>query len=242
MQDIKTTFQQIGAMVDYTPSGAVTGGTPVQLDGRAGIALLDIAANKQGALAVEGIMQGLNAAVTGNVGTNLYWDADGDPVSGTAGTGAYTTSAIAGDFRVGVLTAVLAAADTSCQFAVNKINPEQPAWQPLTHELKDDNYTLDAEDVGKVIHIATDAKAITLPATAAGLKFILQNDGADGAVLLTVDPNAADKIMGADLAGVDDKDRLNTKVTAVQGDYIVLLGDGASGWYVLEERGIWAAE
>ena len=44
------------------------------------------------------------------------------------------------------------------------------------------------------------------------------------------------------VAGVDDKDRVNTKATAIIGDFIHLAYGGATGWIVVSERGIWAAE
>lgn len=113
----------------------------------------------------------------------------------------------------------------------------------MVFEAVADNKTLDPEDVGKVLYVTVDAKTITLPATVIGYgPIVIMNGGANGAVLVTVSPNANDKIMGANLAGVDDKDRLNTKVTAFTGDYITIRADGVAGWYVEAERGIWAAE
>ena len=48
--------------------------------------------------------------------------------------------------------------------------------------------------------------------------------------------------MGADLAGVNDKDRINTKGTAKRGDFLVLVADGTDGYFVWAERGVWAAQ
>ncbi len=113
----------------------------------------------------------------------------------------------------------------------------------LDFEAVPDNKTLDAQDVGKVLYVTTDAKTVTLPATAAGLQYIVMNGGATpGSVGMSVSPNTADRIMGADLAGADNKDRINTKATARPGDYIKLVADGVNGWYVVEENGTWAAE
>jgi hypothetical protein len=111
-----------------------------------------------------------------------------------------------------------------------------------TFEAVADNKTLDIQDVGKVMYVTVDAKVVTLPATAAGLDFVVMNGGANAAVAVNVSPNAADKIMGADLAGVDDKDRINTKTTAKLGDYIHLRAEGTDGYLVEEEKGVWAAE
>lgn len=231
-----------GKVVDYTPSVARIAGEVVQLGGRAAICVTDIAADKLGAAHVVGLFKIRNAAVIGNLGDNLWWDEDADPVSGDTGSGAATTNASVGDFWIGTLCAALAAADEEVVFALNVKNPDQPAWPRKTHELKSDNYSVDAADAGKVLHIATDAKAFTLPATVAGLRIIIVNDGADAGVLVTISPNSNDKIMGPDIAGTDDKDQLNTKTTAIRGDYMVLVGDGADGWFIEAMRGTWAEQ
>ena len=45
-----------------------------------------------------------------------------------------------------------------------------------------------------------------------------------------------------DVAGVDDKDYQLTKATQNQGDYLHIVGDGASGWFVKSSRGTWTQE
>ena len=50
------------------------------------------------------------------------------------------------------------------------------------------------------------------------------------------------KIMGADVAGTDNKDQINTKTTAIRGDWMHLVGDGSNGWYIVGKRGTWAEE
>ncbi len=112
-----------------------------------------------------------------------------------------------------------------------------------------DNTTLTAADTDKIFFVTADAKTITLPATAAGLKYTFINKGADGAIAINVSPAAADAIHGTTnastnvvLSGVDDKDAINTKGTATTGDYITILGDGTEGWYVIGCGGIWASQ
>lgn len=107
---------------------------------------------------------------------------------------------------------------------------------------KSDNYTVLATDSGKIIDVDTDAKTITLPSTVLGLTVTIRNAGADGAVAVTVSPAAADKIVGNGEAGVDNKDIINTKATAKNGDYVTLVGDGVDGWYIQAIKGTWAAE
>lgn len=113
-----------------------------------------------------------------------------------------------------------------------------------------DNITLDADDSGKVFLVGTNAKVITLPATAEGLIYTFINSGADGNNDITLSPNANDAIYGtipnstADSVsgGADDKDFVNTKNTANKGDRITIVGDGDGGWYIASGVGIWASE
>lgn len=82
-----------GRTIDHTPGTAVAVGAVVEIgDGLIGIAERPIAANQLGALAVEGVF---NLAKDNSIvaaGAALYWDSDGNPVGGTAGSGAATTT------------------------------------------------------------------------------------------------------------------------------------------------------
>src|SRR5690242_18204867 len=82
-----------GDMIDYTPVGAVTAGDVVVLgSGLVGVAPLDIAASALGALRVRGLEKVPKKTGAVTVGAPVYWNATGDPNTGTAGTGAATTS------------------------------------------------------------------------------------------------------------------------------------------------------
>jgi hypothetical protein len=109
-------------------------------------------------------------------------------------------------------------------------------------ELVTANKTLDIQDVGKVMATATDAVVFTLPPTDVGLSLTIVNVGQDGDAKVSVSPAALDKIMGPDIAGVDDKDLINTKATARCMDRVTLLADGVDGWFVQDIKGTWAAE
>jgi len=112
------------------------------------------------------------------------------------------------------------------------------------------NKTLTVNDSGKVFLIGTDGLTITLPSTVTGLEYTFINIGADGAVGITVEPAAADKLMGSfnqngsmvTMSGTDDKGIVNTKATANNGDALTILGDGDDGWYVKDCNGIWTEE
>jgi hypothetical protein len=109
---------------------------------------------------------------------------------------------------------------------------------------------LSSTDSGTKYLVGTDALVVTLPATKKGVEFTVINSGADGNNIITISPAAGDAIIGsianaaADSVsgGVDGKDIINTKSTANKGDRITLIGDGASGWYIVEGVGIWASE
>lgn len=104
------------------------------------------------------------------------------------------------------------------------------------------NKTLDVEDTGKAFFVTDDAKTITLPATTTGLHCLIINGAAFGTVLVAVSPQAADKIMGPDLGGTNDKDHLNTKATARRGDLVELKDGHADGYTVVKQKGVWATE
>ena len=113
--------------------------------------------------------------------------------------------------------------------------------------------TLALSDNGIVQNVIADGITITLPATTAGANFIIRNGGvpasssvgvgtgSDFSCLVTVAPNASDKIQGLAFSASDNKAALNTKATARVGDQINLIGDGTDGWNVGNgTKGIWA--
>jgi hypothetical protein len=102
--------------------------------------------------------------------------------------------------------------------------------------------TLDAEDTGKFV-FCTVTTVVTLPATATALSDVtLVCMAPFGTAQISVSPNAADKIMGPDLAGADNKDLINTLATSCRGDLITLTAGHADGYVVNRLKGTWAAE
>jgi predicted RecA/RadA family phage recombinase len=106
----KATFVQDGNNVDYTPLAAVAAGDVVVQGAMVGVAKTPIGAGLLGALATGGTFDIAKAAIAIDAGAGVYWDADGDPVGGTAGSGAATTTS-AGNTFLG--WAVTAAADSA---------------------------------------------------------------------------------------------------------------------------------
>lgn len=117
-----------------------------------------------------------------------------------------------------------------------------------------ENKTLTLADQGIVQNVITDAITITLPATTAGAAYTVRNggvpassgvgmgSGSDFSCLVTISPNASDKIQGVALTAADDKDLLNTKATARVGDEVTLIGDGTDGYNIQRIKGVWARQ
>ena len=103
------TFIHDGKAIDYTPGSDVSAGDVVVQNNLVGIAKTPIAADALGALAVEGVFDVAKAAVEIEAGKPVYWDADGNPVTGDAGSGAATTTE---DGNVQMGFSIAAAADT----------------------------------------------------------------------------------------------------------------------------------
>jgi len=110
-------FIQDGREIDYTPSSAVVAGQVVVQANLVGIAKQAIAANVLGALSVAGIFDVAQAAEIIPAGSPVYWDADGNPVGGTAGTGAATATA-SGNTFMGFAEALTAADDETVRVAL----------------------------------------------------------------------------------------------------------------------------
>jgi len=120
---------------------------------------------------------------------------------------------------------------------------------PLVHHQSDQrrpfhtdtaNATLTVEESGGVFASARDGMGWTLPGTQMGVIYTFVNVGADAAAKVSVSPAAADAIMY--ITSTDDKDVINTKASAIEGDMITLMGDGGQGWIVLAVKGTWAKE
>jgi predicted RecA/RadA family phage recombinase len=234
-----------GKSIDYTPSVAVAGGTVVIIGGMVCVAKSDIAAGALGALANVGVFAFPKKDEAFVAGLPVFFDIDGDPKGGTAGSGAATQlcsdAQAAGDYPVGTCVIGAAAADTVAYIAINKFNPKMPT---LSRIKKTANANAIAGENGVCYEVTADAACITLPATVVGLEFTVMNMAADGAAGIDVDFQAADKNIGGCgfAAGGDGKKLTNTKATAKKGDYIKFVADGADGYRIAAIRGIWAQE
>ena len=109
---------------------------------------------------------------------------------------------------------------------------------------KSADYTVTAGDSGATIIVTGVDKVMTLPATAAGLRyrFVLAAAGLSAGTGLSISPNAADKIMGNGFTSADDKDAILAGSGDREGDSIMLEGDGVDGWYIVSVVGTWTRQ
>jgi predicted RecA/RadA family phage recombinase len=104
-------YLQQGDVVDYTPGTAVTAGDVILLGTIPCIAPADIAASALGSLAISGVWKVPQKAEIISAGDSVYWDATGNPVTGTTGSGA-ATGATASVNYMGVAVKTTAATDS----------------------------------------------------------------------------------------------------------------------------------
>ena len=117
---MQATFKYDGASIDYTPTSAVSAGTPVSQSGYVGIPKTDIAANALGALAVVGVFDIVKVTGALVVGDVIGWDNDGDPVGGVAGSGAATKTLTNADFVLGTVIAAAVEAGAVARTQLNE--------------------------------------------------------------------------------------------------------------------------
>lgn len=80
-------FIHHGFTIDYTPSSNVAAGDVIVQGDLVGVALLDIPANKKGALAVEGVFDFAKASGSAiAAGTVCYWNTTSKVAQSTAGS------------------------------------------------------------------------------------------------------------------------------------------------------------
>lgn len=123
-------YQNSSGAIDYTPVGAVTAGTPVQLaDGTVGVPPSDIAAGEKGALETRGIFR--VDAVTGET-----WG-DGDELWYNSSTGKAYNRALtldgASSFRIGI---AVGAKSSGPLFGYVRLNDVRPPVDPLVFEFE----------------------------------------------------------------------------------------------------------
>ncbi len=90
-----TQVQPVRRVADYTPGSGVDAGDVILQGTLFGVSEQDIAASALGSISIEGVFDVVKVAGAVLAGAPIYWDATGDPVGGTGGSGACTTVAVA---------------------------------------------------------------------------------------------------------------------------------------------------
>lgn len=221
MAQTTSIFRHEGESIDYTPGSAVTAGDVVVVsDDLIGIAKCDIAAGVLGSLAVEGVFDVPKITGAISLGDKVHWDADADPVGGTAGSGAASlaaggsylgvcvSAALSGDARVRVLKQPLARMNirTETVAAAGTVQADAAALNAYAFTL---------------VSGADDAKGVRLPAAAAGRWVIVKvGDGAD----LKIWPATGDAINAI---------AANSAMTVVDDVCLALVAYDSTTWYTL---------
>lgn len=109
--------------IDYTPTVDVAAGVPVAQGSLVGITKRAILANVLGAIAIRGIYEGVKITGALAAGVPLWWDPAGNPVGGTAGTGAITGTVGALTIFLGYSTHAAASGDAIVRFVQVQRSP-----------------------------------------------------------------------------------------------------------------------
>lgn len=237
---VNAKFVQEGAQINYTPAAAVLAGAIVLLGDLVGVARAPIAAGETGALAIEGVFRVIKSGSTGPVfavGDMVLWD---------IANGLAVRSGVGGGYvPLGTCLEAAGASDTSvvCELLPHALPAcmQGKTWEDV--DISGGSKTLALQDVGKVMNVLVGhaTNVVTLPAITAGSAHFVVRCGATGQ-RVAVSPNASDKLLGPDLTGTDNKDRILAAATSRQGDYLFLDYGTADGYCILGERGIWAQE
>jgi hypothetical protein len=100
-------------------------------------------------------------------------------------------------------------------------------------ETKTADFTVTAQDSGKIYVIGAVDLTATLPATASGLEYTFVVKTVSVTTGFSVSPAAVDNING----GTDNKDLINSSATDVAGDCVKIVGDGSGGWWTIAQIG-----
>jgi len=225
-------FIQDGNTIDYTPSSAVAAGDVVVQGSILGIAKIPIAASALGALATVGVFDVAKATGAINLGAAVYWDADGNPVGGTAGTGAATTTS-GGNTFMGFAVLAAESGDTTVRVLLLKpITVSNTIHMDLTNVISDPGNAgaIPVTDSGHVDIVTAGAETRTLAApTDVGQVLLLsmKTDGGDCviAVATTVNQTGNNRIT---LNDAGDAILLAAKANGANIRWSVVSNDGCS--------------
>jgi predicted RecA/RadA family phage recombinase len=172
-----------GDVQDYTPGSAKTAGDMVVIGNRALPLYVNLAANELGALALEGIFDVPKETGAIAVGSEVYWQTDGTPVTGDASSGAATANDGGGVSFIGYATVAAASGDSYVRVRLAE-SPSGRLVQRTVAAAGSVQGDAAAIPAGKTFILATGAdatKGVILPALGAGQYVVIKN--VDNAVL-----------------------------------------------------------
>lgn len=85
-------YIQEDRVIPFTASADIVSGQVVVVGSLVGVSMTDVANGAAGQMAIEGVYDIPAATAEITVGAAVYWDADGNPVGGTTGSGAATAT------------------------------------------------------------------------------------------------------------------------------------------------------
>lgn len=112
-------YIQVGRVMDVTaPSGGYVSSQAVAVGDVLGVASIDAAEGENCTVSIDGVYSLPKTTGAISQGVKLYWDPAGDPVGGTAGSGALT--ATAGALKVvGIAFNAAASGDATVNIRLN---------------------------------------------------------------------------------------------------------------------------
>lgn len=192
---MQATLVQRGETVDYTPGSAVNAGDVIVQNSLVGVAPVPIAANELGAIAVVGVFDVAKANEEINAGAAVYWDADGNPYGGTAGTGCATTTS-SGNTFMGYAVAAAGATAGTVRLRLYGVSVSATIHNPLSAAITDPGNAgaIPVTNSGYCPLVTAAAETRTLAApTYAGqlLSLSMKTDGGDCVVTCATGINQA---------------------------------------------------
>lgn len=211
--NLKTERHKSADRAQITAGSAITAGVPQKIGGGlVGIPANDIASGDVDELDITGRFRAHGVASEAwAVGEQVGYDADGDPLNGTAGSGAYTTNEANWDFPVGSCVEAKGATDEMGVILLNEYLEGSSPWIPAAAQQTlaagggavtvDEFYTGGASDAGgdawtmadglrigqlKKVQLVTDGggDATLTPTTLVGGTTVTFADAGDYAVFM----------------------------------------------------------
>jgi len=233
---MKAVFVQEGKSLDYTPSDNVAAGDVLVLGGRTYVAHRPIVAGELGAITAEGVYDVVKAAneAMPTAYTAVYWDDDGNPQGGIAGSGCLTATSAGNTFFGYTLAAAGATDETVRVLKVPATTVTTTIYEAFAAPLVDpgDGGAIPVTQSGNVpLVTGADAETRTLAdPTFAGqvLALSLKTDGGGDCVITVASPiNAA----GNNTVTLDDAGDSLVLIGVAVGDNLawrILTSDGAT--------------